>query len=165
MSVSALHDSTSAAYKKAQRLHEKTTKNRNNDLEVDWTPFRAAEKLYKARFPPPNLSNVLDLAMLDNTRSNELEAGFWTGSRDSIEATELPLKSASDSSRAYAIPAVPGTNTSSLRSAYLTLNLRLGYFAFFLISPEATRSDIVGSQGSGEAPEPHKSRYTLSTPR
>ncbi|KAF9053611.1 hypothetical protein BDZ89DRAFT_1056195 [Hymenopellis radicata] len=108
MSMSALHDSSSAAYKKAQRLHQKTTRNRSNAVESDWTSFRAAEKFYKARFPPPNLQNVLDLATLDDSRSSEIEAGFWLGRAEAVEYSEMPLKNASDTRKAYAIPAIPG---------------------------------------------------------
>ncbi len=116
MSVSALHDSSSAAYKKAQRLHQKTTKNRSTAVESEWTPFRAAEKFYKARFPPPNLSNVLDLATLDDSRSSEIEAGYWLGRAEAVEYAELPLKNASDARKAYAIPAIPGMFASACRS-------------------------------------------------
>ncbi|KAG7452572.1 uncharacterized protein BT62DRAFT_958504 [Guyanagaster necrorhizus] len=101
----SFQDTSSAAYKKAQRQHQKTTKNRNNAVDVDWTPFRAAEKMYKARFPPPSLANVLDLATLDNTRSEELEAGFWVGRSEAVEFREIKLK---DARVAYAIPSIPG---------------------------------------------------------
>lgn len=30
--------------------------------DSEWTPFRAAEKRFKVRFPPPDLTDVLDLA-------------------------------------------------------------------------------------------------------
>ncbi|KAK0450800.1 hypothetical protein EV421DRAFT_1775278 [Armillaria borealis] len=62
----SLHDTSSAAYKKAQRLHQKTRKNRNNAVDADWTPFRAAEKMYKAR-------------------SEEIEAGVWVGRSEAVE--------------------------------------------------------------------------------
>ncbi|KAN0076875.1 hypothetical protein V8E55_010730 [Tylopilus felleus] len=52
--------------KKARRLHWKSTKNRSVDIDQSWTPFRVAEKKYKARFPPPDLSDVLDLVSLLN---------------------------------------------------------------------------------------------------
>lgn len=51
----------SREYKKAHRLHSKSTKNRPA-ADHEWSTFRAAEKKYKARFPPPDLSVLLDLA-------------------------------------------------------------------------------------------------------
>ncbi|KAF8447471.1 hypothetical protein L210DRAFT_3440773, partial [Boletus edulis BED1] len=57
-------DSNSSEYKKARRQHWKSTRNRQVDVDTSWSPFRAAEKKYKARFPPPDLSAVLDLASL-----------------------------------------------------------------------------------------------------
>ncbi|KAK0483564.1 hypothetical protein IW261DRAFT_1463923 [Armillaria novae-zelandiae] len=101
--MASLHDTSSAAYRKAQRLHEKTTRNRNNAVDADWTPFRAAEKMYKARFPPPSLANVLDLATLDDGRSEEIEAGVWVGRSEAVEFRELK-----STRRAYAIPSIPG---------------------------------------------------------
>ncbi|KAK0210692.1 hypothetical protein DFS33DRAFT_1294803 [Desarmillaria ectypa] len=101
----SLHDTSSAAYKKAQRLHQKTRKNRNNAVDADWTPFRAAEKMYKARFPPPSLANVLDLATLDDARSQEIEAGVWVGRSEAIEFREIKLK---DARIAYSILSIPG---------------------------------------------------------
>ena len=41
-------DPSSPEYKKAQRRFIKATKNRNNDVEKDWTPFRAAEKKFNS---------------------------------------------------------------------------------------------------------------------
>ncbi|KAI6039955.1 hypothetical protein EDC04DRAFT_2867794 [Pisolithus marmoratus] len=50
-------DLSSSAFKKARRQYIRTTKNRNQDVDANWTPFRAAEKKYKARFPPPDLTD------------------------------------------------------------------------------------------------------------
>ena len=66
-----LQDPTSAAYKKAKRKFLKTAKNRPEHTDEDWTPFRAAEKKYKARFPPPDLSAVFDIAASDLERVEE----------------------------------------------------------------------------------------------
>ncbi|KAH8108177.1 hypothetical protein BXZ70DRAFT_1015809, partial [Cristinia sonorae] len=77
-------DPTSSAYKKARRLHLKTTRNRPEQAGAGWTPFRAAEKKYKARFPPPDLSQVLDLAAGDPSREQELSQGGWRGRSDAI---------------------------------------------------------------------------------
>ena len=99
-------DPSSQEYKKARRLHLKTTKNRNPELELDWTPFRAAEKKYRARFPPPDLSNVLDLATLDHTREPEIQQGVWRGRSDAVEHKRLV---ATHRVKAFIVPRVPGT--------------------------------------------------------
>ncbi|KIY69975.1 hypothetical protein CYLTODRAFT_442295 [Cylindrobasidium torrendii FP15055 ss-10] len=105
MSAFALHDSSSAAYKKARRIHYKTTKNRDSAADADWTPFRTAEKYYKARFPPPSLVNVLDLATLDEERSAEIEAGFWHGNGDTVSIKELDTHGGT---KVYSVPSIPG---------------------------------------------------------
>ncbi|KAF9005595.1 hypothetical protein BDQ17DRAFT_1240252 [Cyathus striatus] len=99
----------SPAYRKARRQYYKSTKNRNAEIDHEWTPFRAAEKRYKARFPPPDLSGVLDLASLYPGRSHEIQQGIWTGRLDAVEFREIPLKDASLSGRKVVIiPSVPG---------------------------------------------------------
>ncbi|KAF6765151.1 hypothetical protein DFP72DRAFT_870249 [Ephemerocybe angulata] len=103
-STAELLDPTSPAYKKARRQFYKATKNRPQNVEQDWTPFRAAEKRFKARFPPPDLSTVLDLAQLDPSRQQELDDGVWRGSTHS--STYKRLEGASKP--VYVIPAVPG---------------------------------------------------------
>ncbi|KAG6889300.1 hypothetical protein C0995_001956 [Termitomyces sp. Mi166 len=108
--MSSLHDFNSSAYKKARRLYYKATKNRNPDLELDWSPFRAAEKKYKARFPPPDLSNVLDLATLDPTRNDEIGQGIWRGS-NTIQHREL--SATGRSTKFYTIPQIPGAVVST----------------------------------------------------
>ena len=68
------------AYKKAKKLYEKSLRNRPAEqVGADWSPFRAAEKRFKARFPPLDLSDVLDLALLDASRSDEISGGAWKG--------------------------------------------------------------------------------------
>ena len=68
------------AYKKAKKLYEKSLRNRPPEqTSVGWTPFRAAEKRFRVRFPPPDLSDVLDLALLDESRSDEVLSGSWKG--------------------------------------------------------------------------------------
>ncbi|KAJ8520411.1 hypothetical protein ONZ45_g2766 [Pleurotus djamor] len=86
-----LHDPSSKAYKRAQRQYYKATKHRSNDLESEWTPFRAAEKRYKARFPPPDLSGVLDIAALDPLRQDEVRQGGWAGDPHTTQYTDLLL--------------------------------------------------------------------------
>ncbi|KAG6818164.1 hypothetical protein H0H87_000069 [Tephrocybe sp. NHM501043] len=111
MSSADLHNPNSQAYKKARRLYFKATKNRNPDLELDWSPFRAEEKKYKARFPPPDLSNVLDLATLDPAREDEIGQGVWRGSH-LLHYKEL--SAAGRSTKFYAIPEIPGAVVSAL---------------------------------------------------
>ncbi|KAF9500926.1 hypothetical protein BDN71DRAFT_1439823, partial [Pleurotus eryngii] len=104
-SMMELHNPSTKAYKKAKRQYQKATKNRASDIEADWTPFRAAEKRYKARFPPPNIEDVLDIATLDPARADEVKQGGWTGSVHTVEYRSVP---SSATSKACAIPQVPG---------------------------------------------------------
>lgn len=105
--TSDLHDPSSPAYRKAQRQYFKSTKNRDADVERDWTPFRAAEKRFKARFPPPDLSNVLDLATLDEGRGHEIQSGIWAGRPDAVAFQEITLKGGN--TKGYILPSIPGT--------------------------------------------------------
>jgi hypothetical protein len=98
-------DPSSSEYRRARRHFLKSTKNRDPALEKDWTPFRAAEKRFKARFPPPDLSDVLDLATLDPARIAEIQAGVWHGSPESVEISQI---STSSGQRAYVVPRIPG---------------------------------------------------------
>ncbi|KAF9069937.1 hypothetical protein BDP27DRAFT_1293353 [Rhodocollybia butyracea] len=98
-------DSSSKAYKKARRQYLKTTRNRDQNIEKDWTPFRAAEKYFKARFPPPDLTKVLDLAVLDSTRGAELAAGVWLGTPDAVETRAFTTNAGRPG---YTFPSVPG---------------------------------------------------------
>ncbi|KAI6124832.1 hypothetical protein EDD16DRAFT_1474914 [Pisolithus croceorrhizus] len=88
-------DLSSSAFKKAKRQYIRTTKNRNQDADVNWTPFRAAEKKFKARFPPPDLTDVLDLAAE--------ERGEGGGGGRAISIGTSP-----DGKNIYSVPAVPG---------------------------------------------------------
>ncbi|KAF8759796.1 2OG-Fe(II) oxygenase superfamily [Rhizoctonia solani] len=54
-------DTSSRSYKKALRHHLKSQQNKAHEDKPPLSPFRAAEKKYKSRFPPPDLSQVLDL--------------------------------------------------------------------------------------------------------
>ncbi|KII88992.1 hypothetical protein PLICRDRAFT_159996 [Plicaturopsis crispa FD-325 SS-3] len=112
--MSEAQNHTSAGYKKARKQHLKSTKNRNPEVEVAWTPFRAAEKRYKARFPPPDLSDVLDLATLDHSRADETCQAGWTGRSAAVQHREIMQKNkASDEGglqdkKAYVVPRIPG---------------------------------------------------------
>lgn len=59
----SLLDPSSSEYKKAERQYRRSTKNREF-VNPEWTPFRIAEKKYKAQFPSPDLSRVLDLGVI-----------------------------------------------------------------------------------------------------
>jgi len=107
-------DTTSREYKRARRHHYKTTKNRDGDTDTDWTPFRAAEKKYKARFPPPDLSGALDLALLDESRHADIERTGWLGCADTVQLREIDLDDTrqrpgvAGKRRAFAVVDVPG---------------------------------------------------------
>ncbi|EGN95446.1 hypothetical protein SERLA73DRAFT_162321 [Serpula lacrymans var. lacrymans S7.3] len=105
-SAGNIHDPTSPAYKKAKKQHIKTTRNRDKEIDLDWTPFRAAEKKYKAKFPPPDLTDVLDLGLLDEKREDEITQGGWRGKSDAVEVEEVPMGKAAI--RAFVIPRIPG---------------------------------------------------------
>lgn len=113
MAAASLLDPTSQEYKRARRHHYKTTKNRAEGFDTDWTPFRAVEKKYKARFPPPDLSDVLDLALLDKARSSEIERAGWKGRADAVQTRQIGLKDARAATakkrKAYTITGIPGT--------------------------------------------------------
>ncbi|KAJ3726161.1 hypothetical protein C8R42DRAFT_694830 [Lentinula raphanica] len=98
-------DSSSQAFKKARRQYLKSTKNRDPNIDKDWTPFRAAEKHFKARFPPPDLTKVLDLATLDERRASEVTAGIWAGKSDAVETHAFTTGSGS---KGYTFSRLPG---------------------------------------------------------
>ena len=101
--MTSLLDPASREYKLARRHHYKTTKNRAESPDSDWTAFRAAEKKYKARFPPPDLSDLLDLALLDAKQTG------WKGSADAVQVKVIGLKSDEVRVRkAYTITGMPG---------------------------------------------------------
>ncbi|KAJ3482651.1 hypothetical protein NLI96_g6826 [Meripilus lineatus] len=107
------HNTTSPTYKKAKKRYLKTIGNRPQNQESDWTPFRAAEKKFKARFPPPDLSRVLDLAVYDDSRATELARGGWGGAIDCVEHRAIPLLSSANATKsvskvAFTFPSVPG---------------------------------------------------------
>lgn len=91
--MSAPSTSDEKAYKKAKKLYEKSLHSRPPEqLGTDWTPFRAAEKRFKARFPPPDLSDVLDLALLDPGRSDEILNGGWKGNPAALSHERIDIK-------------------------------------------------------------------------
>ena len=81
------------AYKKAKKLYEKSHRNRSSEkVDGGWTAFRTAEKRFKARFPPPDLSHVLDLALLDANRSDEILNGGWKGNPATLSYDRIDLQ-------------------------------------------------------------------------
>lgn len=103
-----LSDSSSSQYKQARRQYIRSTKNRPADVESDWSPFRRAEKRYKARYPPPDLSNVIDLASIDRARDEEVLSGRWRGS---VPSEGLKLLTNSESgSPIYSVTHLPGAS-------------------------------------------------------
>jgi hypothetical protein len=85
-----------STYKKEFKKYKK---NRHASPERDWTPFRAAEKRYKAKFPPPDFSGVLDL--------QDEEGLFPTGSSQAFATRQIGID-CSDSRKAYIVPNIPG---------------------------------------------------------
>jgi hypothetical protein len=107
------NDLSSTAFKKARKQYLKSTSHRDANVDLDWTAFRAAEKRYKSRFPPPDLSDVLDLATLDESRTDEYTKGGWFGCPNAVDVRRMALKSPdgaciSSDLKAYVIPQIPG---------------------------------------------------------
>ncbi|KIK95246.1 hypothetical protein PAXRUDRAFT_827205 [Paxillus rubicundulus Ve08.2h10] len=101
ISQSRLYDPSSLEYKKARRQHVKTTRNRAHDVDENWTPFRTAEKKYKARFPPPDLSAVVDLSSLASGAGEAHQVRCIS----TKEAAQSELSGTAD---IFTLPAVPG---------------------------------------------------------
>ena len=111
--MAAVDTLNNTSYKKARKHYLKSTRHRPPDEAFDWTPFRAAEKKYKARFPQPDLSNVIDLALLDPSRENEVNSGRWKGKVPTDEVMEVGLRMDSTESserlvKAYCLRDMPG---------------------------------------------------------
>jgi alkylated DNA repair protein alkB homolog 1 len=98
---------------KARRKDAKTGRNKpvvvgDPDCNSTWTPFRASEKRFKCRCPPPDLSDVLDFAAIDESRTNELARGGWRGRPDAIPSRKVRLTTSDTSRTGYVIPSIPG---------------------------------------------------------
>jgi hypothetical protein len=138
-----LHDSSSRAYKKARRQHLKTTKYQNSNADLGWTPFRAAEKQYKARFPPPDLSDVLDLATLDTARTEEIQRGVWSGRPNAVECREITPKGPSRECRkAYIIPQIPGAAVSCVICIHILISDPQDWYCYRLLCLLSSRNDL-----------------------
>lgn len=91
------------AYKKALRKHLKTTR---PPLDHEWTPFRTAEKRYKARFPPPDLGDVLDFS---HAEASEMLPNEPRGNMHVISTRPIRLRCEGPKrSGAYIVPQIPG---------------------------------------------------------
>lgn len=94
------------AYKKALRKHLKT---KRPPLDHEWTPFRAAEKRFKARFPPPDLGDVLDLSHVELSAMLPNEP---KGNPHAIPTKSIRLEcEESKRGKAYTVPQIPGTES------------------------------------------------------
>lgn len=99
----------SAAYKKAWRQHRKSVK---TPASEDLPPIRYQEKYFKAKFPPPSLERVLDLATRFDDRKHEVDAGVWKGSPGAVNTEEISCLQAKGGQnplrRAFHSAEVPG---------------------------------------------------------
>ncbi|KLO18553.1 hypothetical protein SCHPADRAFT_844808 [Schizopora paradoxa] len=100
-----LHQKNERAYKKALRNERRTAQPGRSPDDHEWTPFRLAEKKYKVKFPPPDLSGVLDLALLDSERDGEIQRSAWAGS---ATAQEFKNVGTCRGRKVYCLPRVPG---------------------------------------------------------
>lgn len=100
-------DAEEKALKKAVRRY---LKNKKQVPEHEWTAFRAAEKRFKAQFPPPDLQTVLDLRALSTPSSPDSNQGV-TGNPHFIP-TKVVGTSPDQKAAAYTVPEIPGTNSS-----------------------------------------------------
>ncbi|KAF9792254.1 hypothetical protein BJ322DRAFT_1132594 [Thelephora terrestris] len=98
------------AYKRAKKFYAKSLRNRPLEpVGAGWTSFRTTEKKFKARFPPPDLSHVLDLALLDTSRSDEILNGGWKGNSTAFPYERLDVRLDDEPSKfAYVFEAHPG---------------------------------------------------------
>ncbi|KAG8981785.1 hypothetical protein FRB90_006990, partial [Tulasnella sp. 427] len=99
-------------YKRALKHHLKT---RQQSSQVDVTPFRAEEKKYKSKFPPPDLNEVLDVWALDEDLRGKAALGStWDkGERNSgTSARSFKLQTSDEvptqSRRGYCLDSHPG---------------------------------------------------------
>ncbi|KAG8898913.1 hypothetical protein FRC01_010724 [Tulasnella sp. 417] len=99
-------------YKRALKHHLKT---RQQSSQTDITPFRVEEKKYKSKFPPPDLSEVLDAWALDeDLRDKTLLGPTWNagGNNPSVIARPIDLRTSNEtvtrSGRGYCVDSHPG---------------------------------------------------------
>jgi len=95
--MSASLDITSPAHKKALRLHNKS---KRTPAAENLPILRQQEKAFKARFPPPSLSDVLDLSWNEDIHGN-----VWRGT---ATVAGLHRIQCADANTAYTIDSLPG---------------------------------------------------------
>ena len=103
------HDPTSSAYKRALRRHVKTLEEKKGIVNA-WSAFRTEEKRFKARFPRPELRDVLDLSTLDDGAQSDpvlVSAGWTCAPCDVTRVVPLPLRVSVPGS-AFLVPEIPG---------------------------------------------------------
>ena len=91
-------------------------------MEQRWSPFRVSEKKFKARSPPPDLSNVLDI-------TTESHLGHWQGSPTAFDYSEVAL----NDNKAIALKPIPGVYPCSVHNT-----LRSGDPQDLLFSPASS---------------------------
>ncbi|KAG9043747.1 hypothetical protein FS837_009152, partial [Tulasnella sp. UAMH 9824] len=83
-------------YKRALKHHLKT---RQQSSQADITPFRAEEKKYKSKFPPPDLGEALDVWALDEDLRDKTALGpTWNAGRNdaSVAARTIELRTSDE---------------------------------------------------------------------
>lgn len=90
-------DINSQAYKKALRHHLKSKKTPAAEV---LPVLREQEKVFKAKFPPPSLEDVLDLSWNEQTHGTA-----WKGSPNAVDLVAIKCQ---DGKRAFGIPSLPG---------------------------------------------------------
>lgn len=98
--------------KKTRRRFWRKNPEHPSDDASSWTPFRTSEKKYKAKFPPPDLSDVLDLALLDDARQDEILTTVWKGRHDAVEVQEISMADDPHGRRrrAFHVSCIPGVS-------------------------------------------------------
>ncbi|CCA78055.1 hypothetical protein PIIN_01731 [Serendipita indica DSM 11827] len=97
-------DTSSRAYKKALRLHNKSKKTPAAEV---LPALREQEKQYKSRFPPPSLDDALDIRAV--WQDPDDAAQVWKGSPDAVRIESIGcLSEERPHAKAYGIPELPG---------------------------------------------------------
>lgn len=95
--------------RRAYKQHRKSTRGRGHEPDKsEWTAFRACEKRFKSKFPPPSLDDVLDLTALvsDDAKMAQFNR---RGTRTAVAANEVRTTPSTDRPRrAFTLPRIPG---------------------------------------------------------
>lgn len=106
-------DVDSPAYKKALKLQRKSQKTPSGD---DIPRIRLQEKYFKARFPPPSLSETLDLC-----DDKQLE-GPWKGSSSAFSTFDIGCKL--PGKRAYGLSNMPGNFRNPSKCSLILIKIK-----------------------------------------